>query len=39
MQDIVQAHFLNATASIICLDLSDRNSYEGVENWVQDLQA
>ena len=30
---------MNATASIVCLDLSDRNSYEGIENWVEDLQA
>ena len=39
MSDLVQAHFLNATASIICLDLSDRNSYEGIENWMQDLRG
>ena len=39
MQDLVSAHFMNATASIVCLDLSDRNSYEGIENWVEDLQA
>ena len=30
---------MNATATVLCLDLSDRNSFEGVEAWVEDLQT
>lgn len=39
MQDVVQAHYVNATACIVCLDLSDRNSFDGVEGWIEEAQA